>query len=160
GLSAACGAADSAAAPMMAPESALAAAPPGGQITVSGVNYTEEQLKSGVDAPKTAAEKDSGSTGRAEGTADQKSLQDLGRIPAPLVRLREQSALLACLEAIAQQNAAGPIAVQSVDYASYAGAAALIVRFSAGGTDWAWATGPDCGASGRGAQVRKAVRVG
>jgi hypothetical protein len=129
------------------------------QILASGTDYTPDTLKSGPAATMMApseAEKASGnSSQRAQAPPAAADLAGTG-----LARLRDQAALLACLEAIALQNAAGPITVQSVDYARFAGAAALIVRFSAAGTSWAWATGPDCGAPGRGAQVRQRVQVG
>jgi hypothetical protein len=82
---------------------------------------------------------------------------DLG--DGSLERLRAPHALLTCLDAIARQNGGTPINVESVDYARYQGAPALIVRFDADGTRWAWATGPDCGAPGRGANMLRSLPV-
>ncbi len=77
----------------------------------------------------------------------------------PLERLRVRAALEACLEAIAQQQGAS-IAVQTVDYARFEGTPALIVRFVADGVTWAVAAGPECGATGRGADSLRSLRVG
>jgi hypothetical protein len=151
------GAADSAAAaPMSAPESALVSALSDDQIMATGANYTADTLKTEPAATTMGAQGDTDSQKRPAAEPGSARLQT----PSGLTRLRDRTALLACLQAIAQQNAAGPIAVQTVDYASYAGAPALIVRFSAAGRNWAWATGPDCGSPGRGAQARQTVQVG
>ena len=77
----------------------------------------------------------------------------------PLERLRVRAALEACLQAIAQQQGAS-IAVQTVDYARFEGTPALIVRFVADGVTWAVAAGPECGATGRGADSLRSLRVG
>lgn len=77
-----------------------------------------------------------------------------------LQRLRDRDALLVCLEAIATEQGNGPVTVHSVDYARYQGEPALIVQFAAGGVTWAWASGPDCGTPGAGADLVDRVRVG
>jgi hypothetical protein len=78
----------------------------------------------------------------------------------PLARLLPADALAACLQAIAQQNAAGQLlSVWAVDYARLEGSPALIVRFTAANGQWVWATGPDCGLSGAGAARLAAVQV-
>jgi hypothetical protein len=77
-----------------------------------------------------------------------------------LARLRPRPALQACLDAIGAENGAGPITVQTVDYARFTGKPALVVHFTAGNGAWAWASGPDCGLSGVGASTRISVKVG
>ena len=151
-------AADSQSAPMMAPGSALVGGLSDDKIAATGADYTADTLKSASAATAMGADEASGSESDKR-VAVPEGLPRL-QTPPGLARLRDRATLLACLEAIAQQNAAGPITVQSVDYATYIGAPALIVRFSSAGKNWAWATGPDCGSPGRGSQVRQAVQVG
>jgi hypothetical protein len=79
---------------------------------------------------------------------------------APLARLRAPDALLSCLNAIAAANGAGTITVQTVDYARFRGKPALVVRFSAANGNWAWASGPGCGAPGGDAATLASVPVG
>ena len=88
------------------------------------------------------------------------------RLPAPdqgdagpLGRLRGATALADCLNEIAAANAAGPITTQSVDFARFDGAPAIIVRFTAANGAWAWASGPSCGAPGSGAATLAARPV-
>jgi hypothetical protein len=82
------------------------------------------------------------------------------RAAGDLQRLSAAGSLQACLDAIAAQNGAGPITAHTVDLARYAGAPAVIVRFSAANGEWAWASGPDCGTPGLGAAKLDAVKVG
>ncbi len=77
-----------------------------------------------------------------------------------LARLIGREALQACLDAINKAHGTGTIGVQSVDYARYRGAPALVVRFTAADGTWAFASGPDCGAPGAGADQLDQVRVG
>lgn len=77
-----------------------------------------------------------------------------------LARLRPREALQTCLDAIGAENGAGPIIVQTVDYARFSGKPALVVHFTAGNGSWAWASGPDCGLRGIGASTRFSVQVG
>ena len=125
-----------------APEAAsgglLATLPPAGRILSSGADYEHGTLSAGPPV----------------------TLSDSARGAAPLDRLRPPAALLACLNAIAAENGAGPISVHTVDYARYAGAPAVVVRFTAGNGSWAWASGPDCGAPGLGASRLDAAKVG
>ncbi|GLZ01654.1 hypothetical protein [Actinoplanes sp. NBRC 103695] len=145
------------------------------QTLTSGLDYSEQSLRwmasakdpmleirpkaSGSAAPGSSADNNSTRPSAADSTARPQEFSS--RTAAGLAQLRSSSdALQACLQQVALENGAGPIAVKSVDFAAFAGAPALIVRFTAAQTEWVWATGPDCGASGRGAQVRSMVRVG
>ena len=124
----------------------LVALPPADRIGSSGTDYRHATLTAGPPAiafraPDTAA-------------------ADTSQVAGSLDRLRPATALLTCLNAIATENGAGPISVQSVDYARYAGAPAVVVRFTAGNGSWAWASGPDCGAPGVGASRLDAAKVG
>ncbi|MEV7621605.1 hypothetical protein [Actinoplanes sp. NPDC089786] len=165
--SSAAGAADM---PQNAPEiasaggaSGLVDGPFAGQVSATGTNYSERSLRNTVPfnnaAPKTA---DDGPLSAPPAQEQARTGGAMPVLPADpgLSRLGSSDALRACLEAIANQNGAGRITVQSIDYARFNAAPALIVRFTAEGVTQSWATGPDCGASGRGAQVRKAVQVG
>jgi hypothetical protein len=67
--------------------------------------------------------------------------------------------LRACLDAIAKAAAAGPITVETVDYARYSGRPALVVRFTAGTATWAYAVGPNCGTPAVGASLVQRVQV-
>ena len=160
-------AAEGGAAPMMDSASGAGLVSPvaDDQILASGADYSSTTLASGPlgisGAPK-AQKFDSPDPERASSAADAaRAAPPVTALSQPgLVRLAPHDALMACLAAVAQQHDAGPIAVETVDYAKFGGAAALVVRFTAAGVRWVYATGPDCGASGRGAQVREAVRVG
>jgi hypothetical protein len=78
----------------------------------------------------------------------------------PFDRLRVQAALRACIEAITAQHGAGEITPQTIDFARYDGAPAVIVQFTSAGDSWVWASGPACGAPGVGADTRASVKVG
>jgi len=119
------------------------------QIFASGRDYAPATLGSRVSA----------------GLVQTAPLPDSSMVPQieserPLDRLLPAAALQACLDAIAQANATGVIAAQTVDYARFEGNPALIVRFAASNGVWVWATGPDCGSSGVGAAKLDSVRVG
>ena len=139
------GPASAGAAPDAAKAAAPAALPPADRIGSTGTDYRHTTLATGgiVTAQ--------GAPATTYGGSD---------VAAPLARLRPPEALLACLNAIAVENAAGPIEVQSVDYARYAGAPAVVVRFTAANGAWAWAAGPDCGTPGAGASRVDAAKVG
>jgi hypothetical protein len=134
------------AAPMVARDSGattgLVAEPGDEQIISSGTDYGSAQLSQAA-----------GARGTAPNTTDE-SAAPRGAAeydPAELRRLRVRAALLACLEAISRENGQGPIEVQTVDYARFQGAPAVVVRFVSNGMTLAWAVGPDCGAAGGGA---------
>jgi hypothetical protein len=82
-----------------------------------------------------------------------------GSDDAALSRLRLQDALQACLDAIQRDNAGGVIAVETVDFASFDGSPAVVVRFTAANGRWAWASGPACGTPGSGAATLGKVPV-
>ena len=148
----AAGSADQAA-PMM--ESQLASLPPDDAIVTSGTNYTSPTL--GEPSRVTVAEPEAPKRNRAEASPEALAAgSDIG----PLRRLRLREALVACLEAIAQERGGTPIAVETVDYARYQGAPALIVRFVADGATWAVAAGPECGTPERRASLLETLRVG
>jgi hypothetical protein len=92
---------------------------------------------------------------------------DVPRLPAPdqggaegvLGRLRGASALDNCLNEIASANGVGPITTQTVDFARFDGAPAIVVRFTAANGAWAWASGPSCGAPGSGAATLASMPV-
>jgi hypothetical protein len=141
----------------------VAAAPTGEQILASGVDYQRTTLQqntmrtlAGPDA--TAPTAASGTTGKKASAAPHELAKDLAH--DALARLRPSEALLACLGAVARENDAGTITVQTVDYARYEGLPALVVRFSAGNGNWAWASGPECGTEAGGAATRGRVQVG
>jgi len=128
----------------------VAAAPTSDQIRATGTDYNLATL--GSEAPsRVAAPFGKGAT-VAPGVADDSA--------GALVRLRAPDALLSCLNAIATANGAGTITVQTVDYARFRGGPALVVRFSAANGNWAWASGPGCGAPGVDAATLASVPVG
>jgi hypothetical protein len=136
-----------------------------GETLASGLDYSETSMRLGSNSSQApmiqtqdSASPQAGGSGSTWSTESDSNRS--GKTADGLARLQPTNALRACLEAVALQNNAGPIVVQSVDFARFAGAAALIVRFTSDGVESVWATGPDCGASGRGAQVRSMVRVG
>ncbi|MFG1607093.1 hypothetical protein [Actinoplanes sp. NPDC049265] len=151
--------------PLNAPEAAPAQVGglTGEQITASGVDYSERSLRAANPIPPADPMIATDQGGSADGTQrSQKSAESRPLIASDpaLSRLTARDALAACLHAIAVENAGGPITVQTIDYARFAGAPALIVRFTANGVAQAWAAGPDCGAPDRGAQAVRRVRVG
>jgi hypothetical protein len=129
----------------------VAAAPTGDQIRSTGTDYDFATLGSRATS-RAGAPAGNGAT-LAPGIADDSA-------SAPLARLRAPDALLGCLNAIAVTNGAGIITVQTVDYARFRGRPALVVRFSAANGNWAWASGPGCGAPGADAATLASVPVG
>lgn len=136
-------------APMIASDQASLVTPPSGdQIMASGTDYTPATLPnlSARAAAETMTKPDAAGPGAERAP---QMAPDPG-IPG-LQRLRARTALLACLEAIARENADGPITVQAVDFARFQGEPAVIVQFTAARGGSSWASGPDCGATGSGA---------
>jgi hypothetical protein len=76
-----------------------------------------------------------------------------------LQRLALRSALQDCLDAIERENDNGPLTVDSVDYARFAGTPAVIVHFTAFNGAWGWASGADCGTRAAGAATLGKVPV-
>ncbi|MFR9774501.1 hypothetical protein ACL02O_00380 [Micromonospora sp. MS34] len=123
----------------------------------SGTDYTPDRLSGG---PVTAF----GSPSVAKADPHGPGLAPKGgqrSAPTGLQRLTRPAALDACLTAIDAEHGSGPITVQLVDYASFQGSPALVVTFvDPAGARWAWASGPDCGVPGSGADTRFRTRVG
>jgi hypothetical protein len=142
------------AAPMMGTDAGAGAAPAvrDDQILESGTNYTAATLAA---APAFAA----GAHGVAPKTDASRGRRVSEFGGRELDRLRSRDALQACLDAIAQAAAAGPITVETVDYARYSGRSAVVVRFTAGTTTWAYAVGPNCGTRAVGADLVQRVQV-
>ncbi|MFI5893243.1 hypothetical protein ACIA5D_24355 [Actinoplanes sp. NPDC051513] len=98
--------------------------PPAPQVLESGTNYTKKTLA--IAPAQTLSSQPAATAGS-------------------LVRLNGTTALNECLDMIAAENGAGPIAAETVDYAKFNGKPAIVVRFTAGNGAWAWASGPSCG---------------
>lgn len=154
-------------------DSPMIAAEAGGLVTgltddlirASGEDYDRATLAAPLPAGAMAVPDQSGDLSKRT-TSMPPAAPEAGKGVAPdpgfpaLQRLRVREALLACLEAIATEQSAGPITVHSVDYARFRSQPALIVQFEAGGVTWAWASGPECGTPGAGADRVDAVEVG
>ncbi|AGL21706.1 hypothetical protein [Actinoplanes sp. N902-109] len=132
------------------------AAPPAQQLE-SGIDYTRQSL--GQAAASTLL----GSAPPARINGQDQAGEGATAKAAPgdaLARLRVPEALVACLTAIAGQNGVGQVAAQTVDYARFQGAPALIVHFTAANGTWVWAVGAACGLPGSGTDMLASVRVG
>lgn len=143
----------------VAPE-AQADVPLAAVIGNSGTDYGPRTIANGPLKQFSAS--DAGSPPRASRQAASPSPGAMSAegLADGLARLRPRDALQTCLDAIGAENGAGPIVVQSVDYARFSGKPALVVHFTAGNGSWAWASGPDCGSHGVGASTRFSVKVG
>jgi hypothetical protein len=126
-----------------------------GPTLASGINYSHSTLAIAPVQPLVSG------TPAAPGGPGRKSTPEMasGAEPA-LQRLTTPSALDDCLSAIQQANAAGALSVESIDYARFDGAPAVIVRFSASNGRWAWASGADCGTPPGDAATLDKVPVG
>jgi hypothetical protein len=139
-------------APMMATDGAPGAAglvgalPPAADIRSSGTDYQPDTLGS----PAAVGKKD---FAPAPNVAS-------GNGVDPLARLRPGAELQGCLDAIAGENGAGTITVQSLEYARFQEAPALVVRFTAANGTWAWASGSSCGTTQAGASTLGRAKVG
>ena len=122
------------------------------QILETGTNYTAATLAA---APAFAA----GAQDAAPkvDTSQGRRVSEFGG--RELDQLRSRDVLRACLDEIAKAAAAGPITVETVDYARYSGRPALVVRFTAGTATWAYAVGPNCGTPAVGASLVQRVQV-
>jgi hypothetical protein len=119
----------------------------------SGIDYTHATLGIAPMRPMTAP--------LTSSTPGRKTAPEFASGVEPaLQRLTVPASLAECLAAIEQANAAGGFSVQSVDYARFAGAPAVIVRFTAANGQWAWASGADCGTQAAGAATLDKVPVG
>ncbi|XVV12777.1 hypothetical protein ACQP2X_49760 [Actinoplanes sp. CA-131856] len=109
------------------------------QILKTGTDYTRATLGTEPPQPLNAAsEPDATFSADKSGDRAAATLPELSRLLPPEV-------LQECFDAIQRENAGGPISVTSVDYARFAGAPAVIVRFTAANGMWAWASGAECG---------------
>ena len=141
------------AAPMMGSDSA--GAPPAlraDQILETGTNYTAASL---ATAPARRRPRRRTARPCRWRTRRRVSGRPSWATPPSPTGCAPADALQACVEAIAQANAGGPISVEAVDYARYAGRPALVVRFTAAGLTWVYAAGPNCGAPDRGAEAHQ-----
>jgi len=140
-------------APMMGTDSAgVGTAARDARILETGTNYTAASLSA---APAAAVTTDRGDATKP--APDNRAGAELGA--GELSRLRAPAALQACVDAISRAQAAGPITVETVDYARYDSRPALVVRFTSGTGTWAYAVGPDCGTPDRGTDLRNRVQV-
>jgi hypothetical protein len=145
------------AAPVAGQELAL----PGGSVplTESGTDYRRDTLAQAAAGNSVMADPQLGA-GATERSRKAPSAGEISMPDPALDRLRVQDALRACIEAIAAQHGKGEVTTQTVDLARFDGTPAVIVRFTAAGSSWAWASGPACGAPGVGADKLAAVKVG
>ncbi|GID98288.1 hypothetical protein ACFQFC_24010 [Amorphoplanes digitatis] len=144
-----------------APQSAELAVPgvPPMQITESGLDYRQATL--GQAGAHTLAAPNASDADKLDGSRSSASAPTAkSETTDALSRLRVQAALIACIDAIADKSGLAPITAQSVDFARYDGAPAVIIQFAAPGGSWVWAVGPGCGASGVGADKLGSVQVG
>jgi hypothetical protein len=125
-----------------------------GQVTASGLDYGRATLARGNFSAFSSEVQKAPSI--RPGPARVSEAADA--IPA-LDRLRVQEALLACIDAIRAEHRSGDVTPDTIDYARFEGAPALVVRFTASDGAWAWVSGPDCGAPGAGADTRYSVQV-
>lgn len=126
---------------------AAPSAPRADEIFASGTDYTTATLGSEPMQPMTAAEPGASPPVRkaTPGFASGASPGVVSEAEPALQRLTSRAALLDCISAIERENAGGAISVESVDYARFKGAPAVVVRFTARNGRWAWASGPACG---------------
>ena len=127
-----------------------------GQLLATGTDYTRATLGVPPNQPMTAPYGTSSESAPVP-TAPTGVAADGG---SALQRLTAPIALADCLEAIEQKNANGVISVESVDFARFSGAPAVIVRFTAANGHWAWASGADCGTPPGDAATLDKVPVG
>ncbi|WP_329016876.1 hypothetical protein OG271_11445 [Micromonospora rifamycinica] len=141
-----------------------------------GFRFTGEPQRSGVDwSPATLGGASveplsrlgtppalqPGSTTWASPTAPERPEDKRRSTPGGLDRLTARAALDTCLAEISTEHGRGPVTVEVVDYATFNGEPALVVRFAdPGGDRWAWVSGAECGVPGSGADTRYRARVG
>jgi hypothetical protein len=133
---------------------------PADQIVSSGTDYTVENLRAAADAATPTVPKPGVVRSPAKSTPPTGGVMSAGGLAGTLTRLRPIAALQECLDAVGVENQAGPIDMQSVDYARFQGKAALVMRFSAANGTWAWVSGPRCGLPGAGADTTYSAQVG
>lgn len=155
--------------PMIASDGPRADASIGGSDTdpsaFVGVPRADQIMTSGVDYRPTSFAQRLPTLGSSPGphvaTESYGPAQDKRAAVIPsLQRLSVSTALMLCLEAIAQEHGGTPITTETVDYARFEGTPALVVLFTGNDGQWAWVAGPDCGAPGAAADTRYHVKVG
>jgi len=109
------------------------------QLLATGMDYTDATLAEPAPQPLSASNA-SAPTGALD-------------------RLSTPAALQQCLDQIAEENDAGPITAETVDYAEFEGKPAIVVRFTAPNGTWVWASGPACGTPDGGADTRAQAQV-
>ncbi|WP_433827837.1 hypothetical protein ACQP2E_38470 [Actinoplanes sp. CA-015351] len=115
----------------------VAMAPAVGTVLQSGFDYDAASLLQ--EPAALMGSRSASSAAVSSSDVDESAAKD------PLSRLLDPGALADCLDAIARENGGGPLTVDSVDYAFYTGAPALIVRFMGANGGWVWAVGAACG---------------
>ncbi|MEV0805426.1 hypothetical protein [Micromonospora sp. NPDC050200] len=128
----------------------------------SGTDWTPQAL-AGDAATTVLPRVASADPGLAPGGASIDNVPEEGRRPSPggLDRLAAPGALDACLAEVSAEHGRGRITVELLDYATFQGEPALVLRFvDPSGQRWAWASGAECGVPGSGADTRYQARVG
>ncbi|MEU7903830.1 hypothetical protein [Actinoplanes sp. NPDC049118] len=128
------------------------------QISESGLDYRQATL--GQVGARAMAAPDVPEDKIAGAPSGKSTLGAKSETGDALSRLRVQQALLACIDAIADKSGLAPITAQSIDFARFDGAPAVVVQFTARGGSWVWAVGPRCGTPGVGADKLASVQVG
>jgi len=123
-------------------------------VLASGTDYSKSTLADPVPQPLSAASSAEAPQAPHVATPDRGVTAE-----GPLGRLHIASALAACLDEIATANGAGEITTESVDFARFDGAPAVVVRFSANNGVWVWASGAACGSPGDGPATLASVPV-
>ncbi|WP_328341723.1 hypothetical protein [Micromonospora sp. NBC_00421] len=143
-----------------------------GEPRRSGVDWSPATLSGATDVPLPRLGTPSGfQSGDGPGVTTQisptapespESLENKRRLtPGGLDRLTARAALDACLAEISTEHGRGTVTVEVVDYATFHGEPALVVRFAdPDGDRWAWVSGAECGVPGSGADTRYQARVG
>ncbi|MCW3842348.1 hypothetical protein ONA70_19810 [Micromonospora yasonensis] len=126
------------------------------RTTSSGTDYTPERLSGGLSTTSASPLLERSDSEPGLATKSERLTTPLG-----LDRLARPGPLDDCLTAIDAEHGSGPITVDLVDYASFQGRPAVVVAFvDRAGARWAWASGPECGLPGSGADTRFRTRVG
>jgi hypothetical protein len=144
------------AAPMMESQDTAGAGVAAEHVTASGTDYRRDTLRA---AAQSASNRSAQETKPDRSSPKDRALAAGAVVPA-LQRLSVREALIACIDAIAAEHRAGPVRVESADFARFEGSPALVVHFTASDGTWAWVSGPDCGAPGAAADTRHQARVG
>ncbi|SCE87028.1 hypothetical protein GA0070607_2597 [Micromonospora coriariae] len=143
--------------PASAPDSAVRTT---GPSLRSGTDYSPQSLgdRTGGPSPLKGA---STSADAQPGVAGEGDRRPLSSGLDQLARLTDDAALKTCLADVAAEHGSAPLVVEVIDYATFRGEPALVIRFTdAAGARWAWVSGPECGVPGSGSDSRYSARVG